>query len=124
VNISNDEVSVIESFAAWSLVRVLGAIPIVPGGFGVIELGLTTALVGFGGSNAEVVAAVLIYRVFTIVPAVALGGIFGATWRGHHPSWQEQEEAAEAEDAAAEAAVASAEAAETAAAITPPRAGV
>jgi uncharacterized protein (TIRG00374 family) len=100
VNVSNDEVSVIESFAAWSLVRVLGAIPIVPGGFGVVELGLTTALVGFGGSNAEVLAAVLIYRFLTIVPPLALGAMFGATWRGHHEGWEEAEAAAEVADAA------------------------
>ena len=98
-NVSNDEVTIIEAFAAWSLVRVLGAIPFVPGGFGVVELGLTTALVGFGGSNAEVVAAVLIYRFLTVVPPLALGALFGATWRQHHTGWEEQEVSAEALEA-------------------------
>ena len=47
------EVTVIEAFAAWALARLLGTIPITPGGIGVVELSLTATLVGFGGSNAE-----------------------------------------------------------------------
>jgi hypothetical protein len=34
---------------------------------------MTGILVGFGGANAEVVAAVLIYRAFTVVPTLLLG---------------------------------------------------
>lgn len=84
LGISNDEVTIIESFAAWALIRVLGSIPITPGGFGVVELGLTGALVAFGGPQAEVVAAVLVYRFLTVFPAVVMGAIFAATWRRHH----------------------------------------
>ena len=79
------QVSLIEAFAAWSLVRLLGSIPITPGGLGVVELGLTTALVGFGGGNAQVVTAVLVYRFLTIVPTLLLGLIAGATWKRHRP---------------------------------------
>jgi putative heme transporter len=81
-----DEVTGIEAFAAWSLVRLLGSIPITPGGLGIIELGLTTALVGFGGDNAEVVTAVLTYRFLTIVPTLVLGLLLGATWKRHRPA--------------------------------------
>src|SRR5439155_17857917 len=72
-DVSAGEVSLIEAFAAWSLVRLLGSLPITPGGIGVVEVGLTTALVGFGGDNAEVVAAVLVYRFLTLVPTLVLG---------------------------------------------------
>lgn len=75
------EVSVIEAFAAWSLARVLGSIPITPGGLGLVELGLTTVLAGFGGNHAGVVAAVLAYRFLTIVPTLVLGAAAAATWR-------------------------------------------
>ena len=34
---------------AWSLVRLLSAMPITPGGVGIVEVGLTSALVAFGG---------------------------------------------------------------------------
>ena len=77
------EIDIFEAFAAWSLVRIIGAIPITPGGFGIVELGLTTALVAFGGANAGVVAAVLIYRFLTVVPTLVLGGLAAITWRSH-----------------------------------------
>jgi putative heme transporter len=86
LDVSAGEVSAIEAFAAWSLVRLLGSIPITPGGIGIVEVGLTTALVGFGGHNAEVVAAVLVYRFLTIVPTLLLGVAAGATWRRQTPA--------------------------------------
>jgi uncharacterized protein (TIRG00374 family) len=70
-----------EAFAAWALVRLIGSIPITPGGIGVVELGLTGALVGFGGNNAGVVAAVLVFRFLTMVPTIVLGLVVAATWR-------------------------------------------
>jgi uncharacterized protein (TIRG00374 family) len=81
VGVSANEVGAVEAFAGWSLVRLLGSLPITPGGLGVVEVGLTGALVGFGGNNAEVVAAVLVYRFLTIVPTLLLGLLAGATWR-------------------------------------------
>ena len=58
-DVSAGEVSVVEAFAAWSVMRLLGSIPITPGGIGVVEVGLTSLLVGFGSANADAVAAVL-----------------------------------------------------------------
>jgi uncharacterized protein (TIRG00374 family) len=81
LGVSAAEVSAVEAFAAWSLTRLLGSLPITPGGIGVVEVGLTTALVGFGGGNAEVVAAVLVYRFLSIVPTLLIGLIAGAMWR-------------------------------------------
>lgn len=77
------EVSFIEAFAAWALVRVLAMIPITPGGVGIVELGLTTVLVGFGGNNSGVVAAVLVYRFLSMIPTLVLGLLAGATLRRH-----------------------------------------
>lgn len=86
LGVSSDEVSWEEAFAAWAFVRLIGTIPITPGGVGVIELGLTAALVGFGGDNAEVVAAVLVYRFLTVVPTILVGLLVAATWRRHTPT--------------------------------------
>lgn len=86
VGVSASEVSAVEVFAGWSIVRLLGSLPITPGGLGVVEVGLTAALVGFGGGNAEVVAAVLLYRFLTIVPTLVLGLVAGATWRRLKPA--------------------------------------
>jgi putative heme transporter len=80
------EVSAVEAFAAWSLARLLGSIPITPGGIGVVELSLTATLIGFGGNNAGVVAAVLVYRFLTMVPTLVVGLIAVATWRFQRPA--------------------------------------
>jgi uncharacterized protein (TIRG00374 family) len=82
---TSDQVTWIEAFAAWSLIRVLGAIPFTPGGLGLVELGLSGALVAFGAANADAVAVTLLYRVLTMLPTLALGMLGAATWRTHHP---------------------------------------
>jgi len=87
LHVSSAEVSAVEAFAAWSLVRLLGSIPITPGGLGVVELGLTTALVGFGGDQPEVVAAVLVYRALTILPTLVIGLVAGAMWKRFRPDY-------------------------------------
>jgi uncharacterized protein (TIRG00374 family) len=84
LDVPGSEVSVIEAFAAWALVRLIGAFPITPGGIGVVELALSGVLIGFGGNNAGVVAATLVYRFLTVVPSLALGLVAAATWRRHH----------------------------------------
>ena len=88
LDVPASEVSAVEAFAAWSLIRILGVLPLTPGGIGVVELGLTGLLVGFGGSNAGVVAAVLVYRFLTLVPTLVLGLLAAATWRRHRPRAQ------------------------------------
>lgn len=85
VGVSASEVSLIEAFAAWSLVRLLGGLPLTPAGVGFVEIGLTGALVAFGAPNAQAVAATLVYRSLTILPTLALGLLAAATWRTHHP---------------------------------------
>jgi uncharacterized protein (TIRG00374 family) len=79
------EVSAAEAFAAWSVARLVGSVPITPGGIGVVELALTGTLVGFGGNNAGVVAAVLVYRFLTAVPTLLLGLGAAFTWRRQRP---------------------------------------
>jgi putative heme transporter len=81
LGVEGGEVALVEAFAAWSIVRLLGSLPLTPGGIGIVEVGLTTALVGFGGDRAEVVAAVLVYRFLTVVPTLALGLVLGPSLR-------------------------------------------
>jgi len=85
LGVPSSEVSPTEAFAAWALMRLLASVPITPGGLGVVEIGLTTALVAFGGNNAGVVAAVLVFRVLTMVPSIGYGLLAAATWRRHRP---------------------------------------
>jgi len=85
VGVTTSEISGVEAFAAWALVRILGAVPLTPAGVGIVEIGLTGALVAFGAPNAEAVTATLLYRAFTVLPTLALGLLAAATWRSHHP---------------------------------------
>ena len=86
VGITPAQVDLVEAFAAWSLARVLGSLPITPGGLGIVELGLTGMLVGFGASNSQAVAATLLYRVLSSVPTIVLGLVSAATWKLHRPN--------------------------------------
>ena len=62
-----------EAFLAWSIGRVITSLPLTPGGIGVVELGMIGTLVGFGASNAHVVAAVLLYRAVIVLPTLVIG---------------------------------------------------
>lgn len=81
LDVPASQVSVVEAFAAWALIRIVASIPLTPGGIGVSELGLTGTLVGFGGGQARVVAAVLVYRFLTVVPTLVLGLVAAFTSR-------------------------------------------
>ena len=81
IGVSNDEVSWQQVLAAFCFVRLLTALPITPGGLGVVELGATAALVAAGGDRGQVVAAVLVYRAATYLPPVPLGLAAYAFWR-------------------------------------------
>jgi uncharacterized protein (TIRG00374 family) len=83
IGISSSDVTLVEAFAAWALVRILGALPLTPAGLGFVELGLTGALVAFGAPNADAVAATLLYRFLTVTPTLVLGLAAAATWRTH-----------------------------------------
>ena len=65
VGIPRGHVTIVEAFAAWALSRVLGSIPITPGGVRFRRARPhRSCLVAFGASDAEAVAATLIYRDF------------------------------------------------------------
>ncbi|MFL5933048.1 MAG: YbhN family protein [Gaiellaceae bacterium] len=85
LDVPASEVNLVEAFAAWSVARLVGSVPITPGGIGVVELALTGTLVGFGGNNAGVVASVLVYRFLTAVPTLLLGLGAAFTFRRRMP---------------------------------------
>jgi uncharacterized protein (TIRG00374 family) len=87
VGVSEQEVSAAEVLGAFTFVRLLTALPITPGGVGVVELGLTAALVVAGGDQAEIVAAVLVFRGLTYLLPVPFGALTYLMWRREeHPA--------------------------------------
>ncbi len=76
-----------EALAAFAVVRLITAVPITPGNLGVVEVGLSTALVVAGGEESLVVAAVLIYRALSYLLQVPLGLVAYVIWRSKK-SWR------------------------------------
>ncbi|MGH2807156.1 MAG: lysylphosphatidylglycerol synthase transmembrane domain-containing protein [Actinomycetota bacterium] len=81
VGVGESAVGWIEALAAFAFVRLISALPITPGGVGVVELGLTAALVAAGGPDAGVIAAVLVFRALSYLLPIAFGGITYIYWR-------------------------------------------
>jgi uncharacterized membrane protein YbhN (UPF0104 family)/membrane-associated phospholipid phosphatase len=88
IGVSQDQVGWAEVLAVFAFARLVTAIPITPGGVGVVELALIAGLTQAGGVAAEVVAAVLLYRLLTyVLPIVAGVGTY-VYWRRNR-SWRD-----------------------------------
>ncbi len=91
VGVGPDDVDWSVVFAAFAFVRLLSALPVTPGGSGVVELGyigfLTTET--SGALAAEITAAVLLFRAVTFVLPLALGSV---AWLVFHTatSWRNE----------------------------------
>jgi uncharacterized membrane protein YbhN (UPF0104 family) len=90
VGVSVHEVSTLQVLAVFAFGRLLGALPITPGGLGVIELGYIGGLVAAGGNRPQVVAAVLLFRVLTYGVQIPIGGFTYMIWRARS-SWRRRE---------------------------------
>ncbi|MDT7591168.1 MAG: putative heme transporter [Pseudonocardiales bacterium] len=60
---------------AYCAGQIAGALPVTPGGIGVVEGSLTLALVAFGGAASITLAAVLLYRLIAYWACIPLGGV-------------------------------------------------
>jgi uncharacterized membrane protein YbhN (UPF0104 family) len=60
---------------AYCASQIAAAVPLTPGGLGVVEGSLTLALVAFGGAEQVTLAAVLLYRLVTYWICIPLGGL-------------------------------------------------
>ena len=76
-----DELGLIEFARVFFVVTLLSSFVPVPGGVGVVEAGLTGALVAAGVEPSTALAGVLVYRLLTYVLPIALGAVLYAMWR-------------------------------------------
>lgn len=89
VGVSEEEVGWVQVLAAFAFVRLISALPITPGGLGVVELGLTAALsIGVDELlDAQIVAAVLLFRFITFFLPIPFGAASYVFWR-RNKSWR------------------------------------
>jgi uncharacterized membrane protein YbhN (UPF0104 family) len=88
MGISEQDLSAAEIFAVFAFSRLLSAVPITPGGVGVIDLGYVAGLSNFyPAEKAEIVAGVLIFRVLTYGIQIPIGAVTYFIWRGK-TSWR------------------------------------
>jgi uncharacterized protein (TIRG00374 family) len=89
VGVSEAEVSWIRVLAAFAFVRLISALPITPGGLGVVELGYAAALsIGVDDTTrAQIVAAILVFRFITYFLPIPFGTASYLIWR-RNTSWR------------------------------------
>jgi len=91
---------------AFGLANVLAAIPVTPGGLGVVEAVLTSALVGFGTPRGTAVLGVVVYRLVNFWLPIPIGGLSYLSLKVGPKSTRQERAAAlrrAAEDSLAEA---------------------
>lgn len=93
VGVSEDELGWIKVLAAFAFVRLISALPITPGGVGVVELGYAAAMtIGLDAiTKAQVVAAILVFRVITYALPIPIGAASYIIWR-RNQSWRLDED--------------------------------
>ncbi len=91
---------------SFGLANVLAAVPVTPGGLGVVEAVLTSALVGFGTPRGVAVLGVVTYRLVNFWLPIPVGGVSYLSLKVGAASTAEEKAAAlrrAAEDSLAEA---------------------
>jgi putative heme transporter len=81
VGVSDAEVSWAEVLAVFAFARLATAIPLTPGGAGVVEAVLIGGLVAAGGPREQVTAAVLLFRALTWALPILVGVVCYLWWR-------------------------------------------
>ena len=68
-------ISPVDLLIAYGLANILAAVPITPGGLGVVEFVLVTMLAGFGLTDGQALSGVLAYRAVNFWLPIPFGGL-------------------------------------------------
>ncbi len=68
-------ISPVDLLTAYGLANILAAIPITPGGLGVVEFVLVSMITGFGPTAGQALSAVLAYRAVNFWLPIPVGGL-------------------------------------------------
>ncbi len=88
LGVSEADVGWAQVLTVFAFARLLTAIPLTPGGVGIVELALIAGLTAGGAEDAQVVAAVLMFRLLTYVLPILVGGCTYILWR-RNQSWRD-----------------------------------
>jgi putative heme transporter len=87
LGVSQSDVTWVEALSVFAFGRLVTALPITPGGLGVVELSYIGGLVWAGGDKTAVVAAVLLFRTLTYALQIPLGAITYPIWQRTKDRW-------------------------------------
>lgn len=95
IGVGEPVLSWIEVLAVFAFIRLVSALPVTPGGVGIVELGLTVGLQLAAETtpaseiliDARIAAAVLVFRAITFLLPVPLGALAYVFWRSNR-SWR------------------------------------
>ncbi len=88
VGIISAQVSFLDVLLAFAVARLVGAIPITPGGLGKVDAALIGMLTAFGASSSDALAADMVWRAATYFPPIIIGTVTYLLWkrgRAKHP---------------------------------------
>jgi uncharacterized membrane protein YbhN (UPF0104 family) len=66
--------------AAYAVERLATVIPLTPGGVGIAETSATATLVAFGVAAPAAAAGVVLFRIFSYLIEIPVGGVIAAVW--------------------------------------------
>jgi len=69
---------------AYAVERLLTLVPLTPGGVGFVETAATATLVAFGADPAAAAAGVILFRVFSFLVEIPVGGVIAMVWLARH----------------------------------------
>lgn len=75
-------ISPIDLLVAYGMANILAAIPLTPGGLGIIEGVLLPTLVGFGVPHSQAILAIISYRLVNFWIPIPIGGVAYASLQG------------------------------------------
>lgn len=93
IGVSQEEVTWAQALGVFAISRLASAVPLMPGGVGVVEAVQIAGLVLVGGDHAQVVAAVLVFRLLTYGVQIPLGAFTYFIWQ-RNKRWRKQPDAA------------------------------
>jgi uncharacterized protein (TIRG00374 family) len=81
VGITSSQVSFLEVLVSFAVARLVGAIPVTPGGLGTVDAAFIGMLTAFGASSNDALAADMVWRATTYFPPIFIGIVTYLVWK-------------------------------------------